>query len=129
MEDRKFICPCYRHERDIAETGHCLCHLFVSDKYEPVEVEGPGTRTVDGSWPHIVMYGASWCRDTIRTRRFLNRHGIPYELIDVETDPQAAQRVMDWNGGHLSTPTLEIEGDVVTEPSDEELAGILGLDE
>ena len=38
MEDRKFICPCYRHERDIAETGHCLCHLFVSDDYQPMEV-------------------------------------------------------------------------------------------
>ena len=34
---------------------------------------------------------------------------------------------MDWNEGRLSTPTLEIEGRIVTEPSDEELAEILGL--
>jgi hypothetical protein len=50
-------------------------------------------------------------------------------LIDVEEDPAAAERVMGWNGGYLSTPTLDIEGNIVTEPSDEELAEILGLSE
>jgi hypothetical protein len=34
---------------------------------------------------------------------------------------------MDWNQGRLSTPTLEIEGRIVTEPSDEEMAEILEL--
>ena len=63
----------------------------------------------------------------MRTRRFLNRHRIPYTLIDVEEDRQAAQRVMDWNRGYLSTPTLDIEGRIVTEPSGEELARLLGL--
>jgi glutaredoxin len=127
VEDRKFICPCYRHEQDIAETGHCICHLFVSDDYEPLVVEDVPAREEDSPWPPIVVYGASWCRDTIRTRRFLNRHGIPYEPIDVEADTQAAQRVMEWNRGYLSTPTLDIEGRIVTEPSDEELAELLGL--
>ena len=63
----------------------------------------------------------------MRTRRFLNERGIPYTVADVDYDPEAAQKVMDWNGGNLSTPTLEIGGRVVTEPSDEELAEILGL--
>ena len=63
----------------------------------------------------------------MRTRGFLNRHGIPYTLLDVEEDRDAAQRVLDWNGGHLSTPTLDIEGRIVTEPPDEELAELLGL--
>jgi mycoredoxin len=129
VEDRKFICPCYRHERDIAEMGHCLCHLFVDDTYEPVVVEESPVRAEDSPWPLIVIYGASWCRDTRRTRRFLNEHGIGYEYVDVTTDTQAAQRVMDWNGGNLSTPTLEIEGHLMTEPSDEELARFLGLTE
>jgi mycoredoxin len=100
----------------------------VSDEYEPVEVEAPPAPEGDVAWPHIVLYGASWCRDTVRTRRFLNRHGIPYTLVDVEADPQVAQTVMDWNGGYLSTPTLDVEGDIVTEPSDEELARLLGLE-
>jgi hypothetical protein len=45
----------------------------------------------------------------------------------VDHDPQAAQKVKEWNRGYLSTPTLDIEGRIVTEPSDEELAEILGL--
>ena len=127
MEDRKFICPCYRHERDIAETNHCICHLFVSDDYQPVEIASPPIREENSPWPHIVVYGAYWCSDTVRTRSFLNRHGIPYIYIDVDHDPPAAQKVRDWNRGYLSTPTLDIEGGTVTEPSDEELAELLGL--
>ena len=127
MEDRKFICPCYRHEQDIAETGHCLCHLFVNDTYQPTQV-GKSSVLEEGSvWPRIVVYGAHWCQDTVRTQGFLNRHGIPYVLIDVEEDRGAAQRVLHWNGGYLATPTLDIEGRIVTEPSDEELAELLGL--
>ena len=128
MEDRKFICPCYRHERDIAETGHCICHLFVSDAYRPVEVGSPPIREEGSPWPSIMVYGANWCRDTVRTRRFLNRHGIPYTYVEVDKDLQAAQKVREWNRGYLSTPTLDIEGRIATEPSDDELAGILGLE-
>jgi glutaredoxin len=64
----------------------------------------------------------------MRTRRFLNRHGVPYTLVDVDEDPQAAQKVREWNNGFLSTPTLNIEGHIVTEPSDEELAKLLGIE-
>ena len=128
MEDRKFICPCYRHERDIAETGHCLCHLFVSDDYQPMEVGSSSIQEEGSVWPRITLYGALWCGHTMRTRVFLNRHGVPYTLVDVEDDPEAAQRVMDWNRGYLSTPTLDIEGRIVTEPSNEELAELLGLE-
>jgi glutaredoxin len=129
VEDRKFICPCYRHKQDIAETGHCLCHLFVSDEYQPVEVGSPPVAEEDSAWPRIVIYGTHWCRDTVRTANFLNYHSIPYTLVDVEEDAGAAQQVMKWNRGYLSTPTLDIEGRIVTEPSDEELAELLGLPE
>jgi mycoredoxin len=127
VEDRKFICPCYRHQRDIGETSHCICHLFVSDDYRPTEIGSPPIRKEGSPWPRIVVYGASWCKDTTRTRVFLNRRGVPYTLVDVESDPQAAHKVREWNRGHLSTPTLDIGGRIVTEPSDEELAELLGL--
>jgi len=91
-------------------------------------MESPPIREEDSLWPRIVVYGAYWCRDSIRTRRFLNRHGVPYTLVDVEEDPQAAQKVKEWNNGFLSTPTLDIEGRIVSEPSDEELAKLLGIE-
>jgi mycoredoxin len=63
----------------------------------------------------------------MRSRNYLSRHDVPYTFVDVEADADAAQRVMDWNKGNLSTPTLDIDGRIVTEPSDEELAEILRL--
>jgi hypothetical protein len=47
--------------------------------------------------------------------------------LDVDQDPEAARKVMEWNRGNLSTPTLDIGGRIVTEPSNEELADILGI--
>jgi glutaredoxin len=63
----------------------------------------------------------------VRSRRFLNRHRIPYALVDVDSDPEAARKVKEWNRGFLSLPTLDIEGRIITEPSDQELARLLGL--
>jgi glutaredoxin len=127
VEDRKFICPCYRHEQDIAETGHCICHLFVDDDYEPDEVPLSRVRADDSPWPPIVVYGAYWCTHTRSTASYLNSHGIPYTFVDVETDLEGARRVKVWNRGYLSTPTLDIGGRITTEPSNEELADLLGL--
>lgn len=36
--------------------------------------------------------------------------------------------VKEWTRGYLSTPTLDIERHIVTEPSDEELAKLLGIE-
>lgn len=128
MEDRKFICPCYRHRQDIAADGRCICGLFVSPDYRPpARLEAPPIRRDDTPWPPITVYGAVWCRDTIRTRTFLNAHGIPYEIIDVDEDQAAADKVMVWNDGELPTPTLDIGGRIVVSPSDEALAEILGV--
>jgi len=93
----------------------------------PEELGPPPRREEGSAWPHILVYGASWCQDTARTRRFLNRRAIPYILIDVEEDPDAARRVREWNNGYLSTPTLDVAGRIVAEPSDEELVKLLGL--
>jgi hypothetical protein len=40
---------------------------------------------------------------------------------------EGANKVQGWNGGNYSTPTLDIDGRIVSVPSDEELAGILGF--
>jgi glutaredoxin len=127
VEDRKFICPCYRHKGDIADTGHCICHLFVSDDYQPSEMDLPPVVVEGGPMPDIVVYGAIWCSDTRRTISFLNQHGIRYAFVDVDKDAEAAEKVKRWNGGFLSTPTLDLQGRAVTEPSDEELAELVGI--
>jgi glutaredoxin len=126
--DRDLICPCERHERDIAETGHCICHLFVDEDYQPAAIETPPKRTVESPWPEIVVYGAYWCRDTIRTFHLLNGAGVPYAIVDVDSDAEGAEKVKGWNEGRLSTPTLDIAGQILRVPSDEDLTRFLGLE-
>ena len=127
MSDRKYICPCYRHERDIAEMGHCICHLFVDDDYVPPEIPSPPVREANCPWPYITVYGAYWCKDTIRTITFLNDARIPYTFVDIDNDLAGAKKVQGWNEGRLSTPTMDIEGHIVSVPSNDELANILGM--
>lgn len=100
----------------------------MDENYRPPKLEPPPIRWEGSPWPLIVVYGAHWCKDTVRTRRFLNRHGVPYIILDVDIDPEAASKVEGWNNGLRVLPTLDIEGRIVVEPSDEELASILGIE-
>jgi glutaredoxin len=128
VSDRKFICPCYRHERDIAEMGHCICHLFVDDDYVPPEIPVPPVREENSPWPYITVYGAYWCKDTLRTITLFNKANIPYTFVDIDSDLEGAEKVQNWNQGSLSTPTLDIEGRIVRVPSNEELIEQLGIE-
>jgi len=76
----------------------------------------------------LIVYGAAWCGDCHRSRRFLDRHGIPYRWIDVDRDPASVARVLEINHGKRSVPTLIFpDGTTLTEPSNAELAKKLGI--
>ena len=79
-------------------------------------------------FPRITMYSTTWCGDCRRSKRLLDRHGVPYEEINIEQSPDAAREVMRLNNGYRSVPTIVIEdGPVLKEPSDRELAQALGI--
>jgi len=70
----------------------------------------------------ITMYGADWCGDCRRSKRFLDENNVAYNYIDVEVDLAAANKVMEINGGMKSIPVLVFEdGTHMTEPSDNDL--------
>ena len=74
------------------------------------------------------VYGARTCRDTRRSRLFLDGHEVSYEWFDVDEDAEALELIKGVNGGNRATPTIFFEdGSFTIEPSDEELAGKLGL--
>ncbi len=76
----------------------------------------------------IVMYGTPWCGDCTRSRRLLERHGVPYHYVDIETDHDAVTTVERLNGGLHSVPTIVFaDGSVLVEPSNKVLAAKLGL--
>jgi glutaredoxin-like protein len=70
----------------------------------------------------ITMYSAEWCGDCRRSKRLLAELGVEYTLIDVESDPSAAAKVMEINGGMQSIPVIVFsDGTHLTEPSDNDL--------
>jgi mycoredoxin len=73
----------------------------------------------------IKVYGATWCGKTHQTLDYLNKKHVPFQFIDVEKDPAASEWVKKHNGGKEIKPTLDIDGKVVSEPSEEELGELL----
>ena len=83
---------------------------------------------MDNKLPKITMYTTDWCPYCVSTKRFLNNKGIPYEEVNVEYDEDAAEFVMNANGGNRTVPTLNIEGiGVYTNPSPKKLTELLQL--
>jgi mycoredoxin len=62
----------------------------------------------------IKMYTTSWCGDCQVTKTFLHKFAIPFEEINIEQNPHAADYVMQVNGGRRSVPTLEYNGDAAS---------------
>ena len=70
----------------------------------------------------ITMYGAEWCGDCRRSKRFLDENKVGYNYIDVEADASASDKVIEINGGMRSIPVIVFpDGSHLTEPSDNDL--------
>jgi glutaredoxin-like protein len=70
----------------------------------------------------VTMYGAAWCGDCRRSKRFMEENDVAFTYIDVEKDPTAAAKVVEINGGAQSIPVIVFEdGTHLTEPSDNDL--------
>ena len=92
----------------------------------PAEVEARTTQL--NSRPHLTMYTTRWCGDCHRSKAFLRRHGVVFDEVDIEDDPQAAATVVQLNRGFESVPTIVFpDGTFLTEPSNRDLARKLGL--
>jgi glutaredoxin len=63
----------------------------------------------------IIVYCTSWCPACRRVRRFFNEHEITYTEIDINKTPEARERLRKLTGGTLTTPTFEINGQVVVD--------------
>jgi mycoredoxin len=73
----------------------------------------------------VKVYGADWCADTQRTLEHLRGLGVAHRYIDIERDEEARAWVSAQNEGKERKPTLDIGGQVLTEPTDRELDSAL----
>jgi len=69
----------------------------------------------------IKVYGADWCGDTRRALQHLDRAGVNYDYINVDNDPAASDLVKQLNGGKELKPTIDINGNILSVPSNAEI--------
>ncbi|RBY96499.1 glutaredoxin-like protein [Blastococcus sp. TF02-8] len=66
----------------------------------------------------VTMYTTSWCGYCVRLKKMMQREGIEFAEVDIESDAQAADLVMNANGGNRTVPTLLFrDGTALTNPS------------
>jgi thioredoxin reductase (NADPH) len=78
--------------------------------------------------PKVTVYGAYWCPDCRRSKKFLGEQFIPYRWVDIDQDKDGEAYVLQRNDGKRIIPLVLFEdGTFLVEPTNAELARKLGL--
>jgi thioredoxin reductase (NADPH) len=76
----------------------------------------------------VTVYGAYWCPDCRRSKKFLGEQFIPFRWVDIEQDAAGEAYVLEKNSGKRIIPLIEFQdGSFLVEPTNAELAKKLGL--
>jgi thioredoxin reductase (NADPH) len=76
----------------------------------------------------VTVYGAYWCPDCRRSKKFLGENFIPFQWVDIEEDKEGEAYVVAKNNGKRIIPMIVFEDDTfLVEPSNSELAKKLKL--
>jgi thioredoxin reductase (NADPH) len=74
------------------------------------------------------VYGAPWCPDCKRAKKFLSEHRVAYDWIDIDGDADGLAYVEKVQNGGRTIPTIVFaDGAILVDPPDEEIARKLGL--
>jgi mycoredoxin len=75
----------------------------------------------------VTMFTTQWCGYCVRLKKLMQREGIEFAEVDIETDDAAADVVMQANGGNRTVPTLLFaDGTALTNPSIDQVKSQLG---
>ena len=70
----------------------------------------------------VTIYGADWCGDCRRAKRWFIRNDVPYSWIDLVERPDEIENVIRLNGGRRRIPVVVFpDGMHLTEPTDADL--------
>jgi glutaredoxin len=81
----------------------------------------------------VILYGADWCGDCVRSKRFLRENNVAFEELNILGQPELTETVIQLNiaAGHgpkRRIPVILIgEDTILSEPSNDELATALGI--
>ncbi len=78
--------------------------------------------------PKVTIYGAYWCPDCRRSKKFLGEQFVPYRWVDIEQDKDGERYVLQRNDGRRMIPMIVFEDETfLVEPTNAQLAKKLGL--
>src|SRR5258708_5988858 len=71
----------------------------------------------------VIVYGAPWCPDCRRAKKFLGEHRVNYDWTDIDQNPDALRTVEELQGGGRTIPTVVFsDGSHFVDPTNEQLA-------
>ena len=56
----------------------------------------------------LTVYSAPWCPHCKRVKRFLDAHRVPYDVIDLDEDPESIERLKALQDGGQIIPTCRL---------------------
>ena len=74
----------------------------------------------------VKVYSTTTCPYCIRTKQFLKENSVEFEDIDVSTNQQAAQEMIE-KSGQMGVPVLDINGEIVVGFDKDKVSQLIGL--
>jgi mycoredoxin len=66
---------------------------------------------------NIILYGTRTCGDCIRSKAWLDKHGIEYEEVNIDEDEKSIEYITKLNHGVRKIPTIVFsDGSFLIEP-------------
>jgi thioredoxin reductase (NADPH) len=80
-----------------------------------------------GTFTGVRVIGSRYSRDTFRIRDFLAKNRVLFTFLDLEADPEVRSLLERFGVGQEETPVVVWRGQLLRNPSNREIADVLGI--
>jgi mycoredoxin len=74
----------------------------------------------------VTMYTTVWCGYCRRLERQMTEAGITFRKVDIDAHRRFGDRIEAATGGHRIVPTIEVEGELLVNPSIAQVSAAVG---
>lgn len=74
----------------------------------------------------VTMYSTTWCGYCRRLKRQFEEAGIPFREVDLDEEAHHGAKIEAATGGYRTVPTVEVDGELLVNPSIREVQHALG---
>jgi glutaredoxin len=117
--------------KDIHDINHQPSNDVLFAELRKIDPSATGEPLLDSEAPlpqgGIVMYCTPWCGDCRRARDWLKGRGLDYTEVDISRSAKARAQVRAWANGNETTPTFDIDGEIIIDFRPERLSELLRI--